>query len=589
MNPLSDQIEVGTQINGYVVESFLGKGSFGEVWLTRETASDKLFALKKVAKAKINRTEKNKLLFQTEVSIMKTIKHRNIISLIDFLETQTNYYLILEYMKDSDLEKLLQKTAVKHLSEETSVFFLKQIANGFKELRNYKIFHRDIKLANLFLDNNRLVIGDFGFAKCGVEMTTTYLGSPITMAPEILFNSKANLSYTSKADIWSIGVVFYQLLFGCLPFPGNTVDEIKKSIEKFWGPNLPFPRAVSAESRELLVSMLEKDPKRRIDWPEFFNHPVFERFKDSAGVVEGICHDCQTGAHMPASCPLIQNQEQTHRAFRENAKSVVKEQNFAFENEEEMENKYKISPAPATRRDSTAGAAQQAGAREIFDFFQHELNKSAFMAFTSNRLLKAARSPTFAKLATILATGAALSAKKALLLNRKILEHLMAGKNPSAQVPDEAFAYFAQSKFLRQTIEQFSTDVKDTQQWIAKNNLADPNITTSSQVKELLVSDSPRLSSIDDFIQSIIKRLPDGLAIESISSKPEAVKVLLEASFFLKCVKKCQAIFVFARGPDHASKFSWAAFTTIYDNLSLENLQMFFAAPEITPELLFGS
>lgn len=67
--------------------------------------------------------------------------------------------------------------------------------------------HRDVKLANIFLNDDRVVIGDFGFAKQGVDVTKTKLGTPITMAPELL-NSEGG-SYTSKTDLWSIGVCFY--------------------------------------------------------------------------------------------------------------------------------------------------------------------------------------------------------------------------------------------------------------------------------------------------------------------------------------------------------------------------------------------
>lgn len=67
--------------------------------------------------------------------------------------------------------------------------------------------HWDVKLANMFLFDDRVIIGDFGFAKQGVESTKTRLGTPITMAPELLMNKDS--AYTNKADLWSIGVVFY--------------------------------------------------------------------------------------------------------------------------------------------------------------------------------------------------------------------------------------------------------------------------------------------------------------------------------------------------------------------------------------------
>lgn len=76
--------------------------------------------------------------------------------------------------------------------------------------------HRDFKLANVFLHEDKVVIGDFGFAKSGEDVATTKLGSPITMAPELLLGG-SRVSYTNKADLWSVGVCFYWLIFGRPP------------------------------------------------------------------------------------------------------------------------------------------------------------------------------------------------------------------------------------------------------------------------------------------------------------------------------------------------------------------------------------
>jgi len=84
-------------------------------------------------------------------------------------------------------------------------------------MQKYKIIHRDLKLANIFLHNNSIVIGDFGFAKIGESQTVTKLGTPYYMAPEIL-NVSNKSSYTNKVDIWSLGICFYYILFGYLPY-----------------------------------------------------------------------------------------------------------------------------------------------------------------------------------------------------------------------------------------------------------------------------------------------------------------------------------------------------------------------------------
>lgn len=96
--------------------------------------------------------------------------------------------------------------------EKEAIEYFIQILNSFKTLVKHKIMHRDFKLANILLHDGEIKIADFGFSKLltNEEFTETMLGSPLNMAPEVLGGTQ----YNSKADIWSIGVVFYEMLFG---------------------------------------------------------------------------------------------------------------------------------------------------------------------------------------------------------------------------------------------------------------------------------------------------------------------------------------------------------------------------------------
>lgn len=116
---------------------------------------------------------------------MHKINHPNIMHLYEFFETQSSCYMIIQYCNGGDLEGLLKRQPRKHLSEFEALGYLQQIAEGFKVLRQEKVIHRDFKLANIFLHNGQIVIGDFGFAKAGYEMAHTKLGTPVTMAPEL--------------------------------------------------------------------------------------------------------------------------------------------------------------------------------------------------------------------------------------------------------------------------------------------------------------------------------------------------------------------------------------------------------------------
>ena len=126
--------------------------------------------------------------------------------------------------------------------------------------------HRDLKPDNIFFHEGVIKLGDFGFCKnleSADQMTRTMLGSPIYMAPEVIRGQV----YSNKADIWSLGVVLYEMIFGHCPFMSNS---IAKLIEVLNTQKLSFPSEVSPFVSNLLERMLTKDPMQRIGWLELF-------------------------------------------------------------------------------------------------------------------------------------------------------------------------------------------------------------------------------------------------------------------------------------------------------------------------------
>lgn len=130
------------------------------------------------------------------------------------------------------------------------ILYLMDILNGFTTLVSNGIIHRDIKPENILVSNGKLKIADFGFAKVVLsssQLNKTNVGTPVYMSLQILKNQK----YTSKCDVWSLGVVIYELLFGKLPFYGSTEGQLIKLIERDL---LEFPSdiKVSKEMRTLI-------------------------------------------------------------------------------------------------------------------------------------------------------------------------------------------------------------------------------------------------------------------------------------------------------------------------------------------------
>lgn len=206
---------------------------------------------------------------------MNKINHPNIMHLYDYFETDNNYYLVINYCNKGDLESYLRQKKIKFLEEGEALEVLRQIMHGFVELRKYKVMHRDIKLSNIFLHNDKIVIGDFGLAKTGKEMSGTKLGTPLMMAPELIEGAR---EYSSKTDLWSIGILFYQLLFGVVPFFGLSLNEVYADIEAKSGAKLEFPdcNPTSLKTQKLLRGLLQMDPDKRIDWKDFYYSEVFK-------------------------------------------------------------------------------------------------------------------------------------------------------------------------------------------------------------------------------------------------------------------------------------------------------------------------
>ena len=141
-------------LDDYTLLKCIGKGAFGEVYLTSKKGSNQLFATKKVSKQKVE-TQINKKYFINEISILKTIQHKNIVKLETIRQTLHNYYIITEFYNGGGLSDCLKKYKMingKGFSEEIVQHLIRQIVDALKYLHSRKIIHRDLKLENLLIN-----------------------------------------------------------------------------------------------------------------------------------------------------------------------------------------------------------------------------------------------------------------------------------------------------------------------------------------------------------------------------------------------------------------------------------------------------
>ena len=279
-------------IDNYVLEKCIGKGSFGEVYITSKKGESKKYATKKLDREYIEKSEAMKYL-QNEIFILKTLDHPNIVKFVDVKKTKKHYYIIMEFCNGGELSKALEKYMEKHgkpFSQEIVQHIMRQIIDAFKYIHGQKIIHRDVKLDNVLLNFDteedkenlnmmkaQVKIIDFGFAcklsKSGLQYST--LGSPINMDPIILkkLNSSGRstnqLGYDMKADIWSIGTICYEMLIGRSAFHAEDMDELINKIEDG---TYVVPTNLSKEIISFLNAMLQYDSHARLNSLELSRH-----------------------------------------------------------------------------------------------------------------------------------------------------------------------------------------------------------------------------------------------------------------------------------------------------------------------------
>ena len=183
-----------------------------------------------------------------------------------------HYYNMVEELCDGDLYTELMKRPNGFSTEEVRRIMI-QLNDAFAQMQKHKIVHRDLKVQNVFIKYTTrpefdVKLGDYGFSKeLSDDITATKLGTPITMAPEILMNR----AYTSKADLWSIGIIIYHLLFKDLPFKGRNEVMILQNILHNNIPRNPTDQLLN----DLIHRLLVVDPRERITWKDYFAHPFF--------------------------------------------------------------------------------------------------------------------------------------------------------------------------------------------------------------------------------------------------------------------------------------------------------------------------
>jgi serine/threonine protein kinase len=260
------------QIGNYILTKIIGKGSFSNVYKSYHIETKEMYAIKVVSLK--NLAHKMIENIESEINIMMKIKHDNIVKLHETIKTDKHICLVIDYCDGEDLNKYIKKNG--RISEKQTKMFMTQIASGLYYLHSLNLIHRDLKPHNILLSKNgNIKIADFGFVKdyTEISMFDTLCGSPIYMAPEILQHKK----YDAKVDLWSIGIILYEMLCAEPPFMASNHIQLLKIIETT---KFKFQKniIISTDCINIIESLLVVNPKERISFDDFFDHPFFENY-----------------------------------------------------------------------------------------------------------------------------------------------------------------------------------------------------------------------------------------------------------------------------------------------------------------------
>ncbi|RVE75949.1 hypothetical protein OJAV_G00004000 [Oryzias javanicus] len=236
---------------------FLGKGGFAKCYEITDMETKQVFAGKIVPKSLILKQHQREKM-SSEIAIHKSLDHANIVGFHGFFENEDFVFVVLEICRRRSLLELHKRR--KAVTEPEARYYMTQLLKGVHYLHTNKVIHRDLKLGNIFLnDDMEVKIGDFGLAtkiEFDGERKKTLCGTPNYIAPEVL--CKKGHSY--EVDVWSLGCILYTLLVGKPPFETSCLKDTYNRIKKN---NYTIPWHINPAASALIKRMLHADPAQR--------------------------------------------------------------------------------------------------------------------------------------------------------------------------------------------------------------------------------------------------------------------------------------------------------------------------------------
>lgn len=272
----------------------IGRGSYGNVYLGYGPDGEQV-AIKVISRKTISRDEHVTTMIHREVELLRTLKSRYIAEFKAVSKSKENLYLVTKYCPGGDLSVVLSKSKV--LPVERALTVVKQVTQAFLDIEKLELqdakknpvlfIHRDIKPENiLFSEEGEVRLIDFGFSRTvddelkGKGLQLTCCGSANYSSPQIIMGT----DYNFKCDIFSLGAVMYEMIFGKQFWDGK---KEKEYLDKVKTEAYSFDVSIPTEVEDLLKKMLKFEENDRIDWPGIMEHPAIKKYAgDSKGSTE---------------------------------------------------------------------------------------------------------------------------------------------------------------------------------------------------------------------------------------------------------------------------------------------------------------
>lgn len=293
----------------FLIREEIGKGAFSKIYKAFDSIKARDVAIKVIRKKTVIKIRKQ---IETEIQLLQKLDHPNIVQCFGVYEDHSKIFIVMEYCSKGDLSDLLK---VSFLTEDDVKDLFQGLVSALQYLHKQNVMHRDLKPKNILVsDDDKLKIADFGFAKhLSTDLSQTICGSPLYMAPEILNSSP----YASNSDLWSVGIVLYEMISGKTPYFAKNLEDLKKNIHEVSQFDMIDSLEVSYACKELLFQLLDINKSSRMSWDEFFSHtwltskPVTENPFDETvpdpplqNITDNINED-----FLPSSIPVVSESE----------------------------------------------------------------------------------------------------------------------------------------------------------------------------------------------------------------------------------------------------------------------------------------